>query len=488
MERRVSTSGVPEREPPAGIPGIGQLIADKYRVERVLGSGGMGVVLAARHVALGHRVAVKFLLPEAAARTDAVERFLREARAVVDLKSEHVVRVVDVGTLPGGSPYIIMEHLEGTDLSDVLAERGILPPAEAVGYVLQACEAIAEAHGRGIVHRDLKPSNVFLVDRGSGPPLLKVLDFGIAKSVQTSESPSLTATGSLMGSPRYMSPEQIRNTKAVDARSDVWSLGVILYELLSGEAPFDADTPQATIAAISADPVVPIRERCTGVPEELEAVILRCLEKDLTKRMPDVGTLARALQPFASSDASLSVARIDRALASVEFAATIKSPSKPAKAEIEARSGASDTISTWDAPAPPKSGRRILVAIAVALAGGVAVALFLSGGGGGAERAPVAEQPTGVAPAASLEVARPGAATVSTSQGVIVSPGAAATSEPAASAPTAAPVAATAAPTPTAGPRKTWVKSGPAAPPPPPPPPRATGPAKPAVDPLGDRR
>ena len=212
---------------------LGEMLAGKYRVERVLGAGGMGVVVLARHVQLDQLVALKFLLAQSLTNPKVVARFEREARAVVKLKSEHVARVLDVGTMEAGAPYIVMEYLEGEDLSQTVERRGPLPVAEAVDYLLQACEALAEAHGMGIVHRDLKPGNLFLTRRVDGKSLVKVLDFGISKLEGGREDLALTQPAEVVGSPKYMSPEQLRASRLADARSDIWSLGVILYELIT---------------------------------------------------------------------------------------------------------------------------------------------------------------------------------------------------------------------------------------------------------------
>ncbi len=222
----------------------GDVLVGKYRVERVLGVGGMGVVVAATHLQLDQRVALKFMLPAALASGDAVARFLREARAVVRLRGEHVARVLDVGTLETGAPYIVMEYLDGDDLSATLDKQGTLSAGEAAGYVLQACEAMAEAHALRIVHRDLKPQNLFLTRRPDGSPFIKVLDFGISKTGAVEGAPDFsgTQTSAVMGSPAYMSPEQIQSSKDVDARTDIWALGVILYQLVSGRMPFNAAT------------------------------------------------------------------------------------------------------------------------------------------------------------------------------------------------------------------------------------------------------
>src|SRR5580704_996551 len=209
---------------------VGEVLAGKYRVEGILGAGGMGVVVAAHHLQLDERVALKFLLPEALANAEAVARFDREARAAVKIKSEHVARVIDVGKLENGSPYMGMEYLDGSDLSAWLQKRGSPPIPQVVDFVLQACEAIAEAHSLGIVHRDLKPANLFCIRRPDGGLCIKVLDFGISKMSMLGDL-HMTGTTAVFGSPAYMSPEQMHASKDVDGRTDVWSLGVILYEL-----------------------------------------------------------------------------------------------------------------------------------------------------------------------------------------------------------------------------------------------------------------
>src|SRR6188768_2962187 len=201
----------------------GHVLAGKYRIERVLGQGGMGVVVAATHLQLGERVALKFLLPQAIHNPEAVERFAREARAAVKIKSEHVARVSDVGLLESGAPYMVMEYLEGYDLSTWLQQRGPLPVEQAVEFILQACEAIAEAHALGIVHRDLKPANLFVIQRADGVLSVKVLDFGISKATGLIGSGDMTTTSAVMGSPYYMSPEQMGSTKDTDTRADIWA-------------------------------------------------------------------------------------------------------------------------------------------------------------------------------------------------------------------------------------------------------------------------
>jgi serine/threonine protein kinase len=277
----------------------GDILAGKYRVERVLGAGGMGVVVQATHLELDERVALKFLLPDALESAEASARFVREARSAVKIKSEHVARVIDVGRLENGAPYMVMEFLEGSDLN-ALIERGQVPIEDAIDYVIQACDAMAEAHAVGIVHRDLKPSNLFLSRRTDGSSLIKVLDFGISKvNVPDSSAAGLTHTSAFLGSPYYMSPEQMRSARNVDHRSDVWSLGVILYELIAGTPPFVAPTLPDLLAAIMTEPPAPLRTKRPDVPAELEQVIARALVKQREGRFQSVGELAAALVPLA---------------------------------------------------------------------------------------------------------------------------------------------------------------------------------------------
>lgn len=279
----------------------GDVLAGKFEVERVLGEGGMGVVVAARHLELDQRVAVKFLLPEIAKRNDAAERFRREARAAVKIKSEHVARVLDVGSNEDGVPYMVMEYLEGHDLGDELRERGQLPIEEAVRYLLEACEAVAEAHAAGIVHRDLKPANLFLARRADGTRLVKVLDFGISKSVSGGSAAdlSLTATSALIGSPLYMSPEQMHSAKSVDTRTDIWSLGAILYQLLANRPPYVAESIPSLCSALLNDTPPPLSDFRDDVPAGLQEAISKALAKDRGVRWQNVADFCVALVPFA---------------------------------------------------------------------------------------------------------------------------------------------------------------------------------------------
>ena len=293
------------------------MLADKYRVEKVLGRGGMGVVVAATHVELDQRVALKFLLPDAMENMEVVERFAREARAAVKIESEHVARVIDVGKLENGLPYMVMEYLNGRDLAALLDERVKLSVEDTLDYVLQACEAIAQAHALGIIHRDLKPANLFVTTRPDGTTSIKVLDFGISKVSLSGASPaemSLTQTAAIMGSPTYMSPEQMRASRDVDPRADIWALGVILYELLTGQPPFVGATMPELCASILKDPPEPIRNVRPDVPAPLDAAILRCLEKNPAARFGNVAELTGALVDFAPKRSRISAERTARIL------------------------------------------------------------------------------------------------------------------------------------------------------------------------------
>jgi serine/threonine-protein kinase len=284
----------------------GEVLLGKYRVERVLGAGGMGAVLAATHLQLEQTVAIKFLYSHAQNHPEAIARFNREARAAVKLRSEHVARVSDVGQLENGAPFIVMEFLEGQDLADVILQRGSLPSNEAVDFVLQACEAIGEAHALGIVHRDLKPKNLFLTTTAKGKPLVKVLDFGISK-LMTGDDLSLTRTQTVIGSPNYMSPEQLRSARDVDQRADIWSLGAILYELLTAHVPFLAETVTQLTAMVIADPPTPIESYRNDLTPELKAVVSKCLAKNRDDRFRSVEELATALLPHAQAGTHFSV-------------------------------------------------------------------------------------------------------------------------------------------------------------------------------------
>jgi eukaryotic-like serine/threonine-protein kinase len=275
----------------------GEVIADKYRLTRILGQGGMGAVAHATHEALSLEVAIKFLtmVHSDAARS----RFAREGRAAAKLQGRHSTKVFDIGALPDGTPYMVMEYLRGSDFSNILETRGPLPIGELMEYMLQVCEGLGEAHAAGIVHRDIKPANLFLCHETDGRPLVKILDFGISKIDGGTQDLSLTSTQAVLGSPLYMSPEQLRASRSVDARSDIWSLGVVMYEMLTGKVPFDGSAITELTIRVVQDPPPPIVSARADLPPELAAVIHRCLEKDPAARYQTAFDLAVAIEPFA---------------------------------------------------------------------------------------------------------------------------------------------------------------------------------------------
>ena len=323
----------------------GDILAGKYRVQRVLGVGGMGVVVAAHHMQLDERVALKFLLPDALGNAEAVARFAREARAAVKIKSEHVARVSDVGTLPNGAPYMVMEYLEGGDLAAWIKQRGALPIEQAVEFVLQACVAVADAHALGIVHRDLKPANLFCVRRSDGQLSIKVLDFGISKLTDlsgTGPGMAMTKTSALMGSPLYMSPEQMRSSKDVDAQTDIWAIGVILFELMTGRPAFLAESVTELAIKVANEPTPLMRTFRPEVPPALEAIIGKCLEKNKRQRFRNVGELAIALLPFAPKRAKASVERISGIIQAAGMSASALAV--PASPPVDATRASAGTL------------------------------------------------------------------------------------------------------------------------------------------------
>lgn len=295
-------------EPPFGFR-PGTVVGGKFRIEKVIAEGGMGLVVAATHLDLDQLVALKFFRAEVGSdRKTLLERFTREAKAAARLKSEHVARVFDVSVTDDGRPYMVIEYLEGQSLDQLLEEGGPLDVARAVEFAAQACEGLAEAHARGIVHRDIKPSNLFLVSRPPGPGIIKILDFGISKLALSDASNF--ATNIMMGTPCYMSPEQIRSTATVDHRADIWSLGATLYQLLAGRAPFDASRDLLALAeSIVFDSPQPLDQLRPDVPKPLAAVVARCLSKDRNARFASTGEMAVALLPFAGPRASGPVER-----------------------------------------------------------------------------------------------------------------------------------------------------------------------------------
>ena len=367
----------------------GTVLLDKYEIEAVIGRGGMGVVARARHRGLGEQVAVKLLREDAFAQR-VVGRFVQEAQATARLKSEHVARVIDAGTLADGQPYMVMELLDGEDLGSWLAARGTIEPGLAIDLILQACEALSEAHSIGIVHRDIKPHNLF-VTWTTGAPTVKVLDFGISK-VLTGPSAVLTQTQSVLGSPAYMSPEQMRSARTVDGRSDVWSIGAVLYELLEGRLPFVAENFSEMVLKVTGDPPDPF----ALTPPPIAAVIATCLAKPSEQRYQSVLELAEDLAPFAgdAAHAEVLLARMRRrgpAIVSAEAPAT---RSRPGATPV------SVTPVGHAATVPTRRSRRWIAipALLVGVAGGAFAAVALTRDDAPAPKAEAVEPATPVAP------------------------------------------------------------------------------------------
>ena len=378
---------------------LGEIFIGKYRIDSILGHGGMGVVALCTHLELNERVAIKMLRRDVLDDPDAVARFMREAQAAVKLKSEFVARVTDVGRSDTDVPYMVMEYLEGHDLGELLDERGSIGQPWAVELTLQACEALAEAHSIGIVHRDVKPTNLFVTWRPDGSSLIKVLDFGISKSPIVNAM-QLTQTQSLLGTPAYMSPEQMRSARMVDSRTDIWSLGTVLYELLEGRRPFEAESFSEMCVKVAVDPPGAM----TNTPTDLQEVVLRCLAKAPEHRYASMAELARDLVPFSHDphQAQVLVERMSRMLRRsqaidwdpartsmpmpVREVRSLERPAEPAEpavpapplpvARVSRRAGA-EPVPSKTLAVPPRRKRRGAILLAVLLAAGLGVAISL---------------------------------------------------------------------------------------------------------------
>ncbi len=335
----------------------------------------MGVVVAAHHLVLEEKVAIKLLLPEAIGNADAMNRFVREARAAVRIRSEHVARVSDVGYLESGAPCIVMEHLQGVDLGGLAQDLPPLPVEQAIDFVLQACEAIADAHALGIVHRDLKPANLFWTQRSDGQACIKVLDFGISKLLTPQAPGDMTRTNAIIGSPYYMSPEQMQASRNVDVRTDVWSLGVIVFELLAKRPPFLGESISDLAINVATAAPLPLRSLRPDVPEGLERVIATSLEKARDRRYQTIGDFAVALGPFGSPAAMASVERIVGTLRQ----AGVPTNPPPALAMSGPTIRDTSTASSWGQTGQSSNRRAtiagITVAGAIALVGGALLAM-----------------------------------------------------------------------------------------------------------------
>ncbi len=321
----------------------GEILLGKYRVEDVIGIGGMGCVVRASHLYLQQPVAIKILLPSMVESQSTVQRFMREAQATVKLRSEHIARVMDVSTLPDGTPVMVMEYLEGYDLNQILRHHGPQLPQAVVDLMLQACEGIAEAHSLGIIHRDIKPSNFFITRRPDGSNLLKILDFGISKANGEGIS-ELTGTQTVVGTPTYMAPEQMQTARSTDPRSDIWSMGVVMYQMLAGRPPFEAENYAQLVLMVAKDPPAQFN---VALPGGLQSIVFRCLEKDPKNRIQNAGELARMLAPYASDPLS--------AQQSAERASRILSAPRGSQPGFPLSSGAGGGVQLTPPALTPKS-------------------------------------------------------------------------------------------------------------------------------------
>jgi serine/threonine-protein kinase len=386
--------------------GAGELVGGKYRVESVLGEGGMGVVFAATHIDLHCPVALKVIRPEFQQQPELIARLMLEARAAAQIRSEHVCRVLDVARLETGVPYVVMEYLEGKNLAMVLDAKGRLGERVAVDYVLQACEALAEAHRIGIVHRDLKPENLFLAEFPDGRRAIKVLDFGISKvvgaTVALASSRRLTNPSAAMGSPHYMAPEQMAAASDVDSRADIWALGTILHQLVTGCFAFDGTSLPAVCAAVLQSDPVPVRSVVNELSADLEHAVLACLVKDRDQRIGSVADLAQRLAPLGSPSATQSALRIGRLMSapgdlpesSTNHTGTLVSPRHlptphtpmPATTAITEQAVTSSKPFLPEAPVRARKSRMplALVVVALLLLAGWGIAKFVNATHGGA--------------------------------------------------------------------------------------------------------
>jgi serine/threonine-protein kinase len=350
------------------LPGRGALVQGRYVVTGELGRGGMGVVLAAHDEMLDRDVALKVVLPKMTRSVEIVERFSNEARSLARLESRHIVRVLDFGAISepsasAGLPFMVLELLRGEDLFSVAAREGGLSAARVVGYTLQACAGLAVAHSLGIVHRVLKPENLFLAVEPDGSECVKVLDFGVARS--HGRKP-LTRGKVGVGSPGYMSPEQVEGSRHIDARSDIWTLGVVMYELLAHRNAFVGDTPQSLCLQILSGPVVPLAEVRPDLPTALVDIVERCMRRDPAERFQNVAELADALGPLQELSPTSDAERVRRAL-EAEALPLLEEVAPPRRAVLSSEIVTISTPSRRRARRSPQRRRRAISTVAVAL-------------------------------------------------------------------------------------------------------------------------
>jgi len=397
----------------------GLTLADKYHLTGLLGQGGMGAVYRGEHVVIGKKVAVKFLHADLAGNAEVVKRFYREAQAAAAIGHDGIIDVLDVGISPNGEPYLVMEFLEGESLGDMLARTGPLDLAAALGIVEPALRALAAAHSKGIVHRDLKPDNIFIVRQPSGPPKIKLIDFGISKFAEGGGAEKLTQTGSVMGTPSYMAPEQARGASSLDHRADLYSMGVILYEMLTGKLPFSGSNfTEIIINILTVEPLPPVQAH-PGFPAEATALVLRALAKDPAARPTDAEAMIAEMAVLtAYGGRQERLTRIAADARKITFAGgslgdKASSPSGPDVAKnLLSQVARARTPAGWSGTdALPKGRNRALIAVVVVAAvitlGGAGAAVVIWGGAGGG-----AAQPAAAVPATAPTPAAPTSASI----------------------------------------------------------------------------
>jgi serine/threonine-protein kinase len=342
------------------------MVTSNVQLVRPLGEGGMGSVWIAEHTALHTQVVVKFIAADYATHSEALARFSREAAAASQVKSPHVVQTLDHGVTPDGIPYIVMEHLEGRDLETHLSEVGVMTPREVVEIVTQLSRALEKAHAAGIVHRDIKPSNIFLCDAGDGGVFVKLLDFGIAKGANVPKLDNGTRTGAMMGSPYYMSPEQVVAAKDIDFRTDLWSVGVVVFEALTGRRPFEAETVGALAIKIHTEALPLPSEKNPNLPTSVDAWFSRACARAPQDRFASAKELAEQLQLALTGDARAAISLVPSTRRSnIALAETAVAATTDPRAATDAGLG----VQTTSRKATSRTARGVLIAAAVVVVG-----------------------------------------------------------------------------------------------------------------------